>query len=79
MASIGLGYYVVFVRHVGDSKASNIYLVLEREPRFCKTWFPPSTVCLTKNMLTLPPFSNYEETGLTFTVDDLTWLKSRMR
>jgi trehalose-6-phosphatase len=32
--------YVVVVRHVGISKASDIKLVLQRKPRTGKTWFP---------------------------------------
>jgi hypothetical protein len=41
MASIRRDNYVVFVQHVGGSKAACIILVLQREPRFGKIhWFP---------------------------------------
>jgi hypothetical protein len=39
MAFVGPGHYVVVVLHVGGSKASDIKLVLHREPRNDKTWF----------------------------------------
>jgi hypothetical protein len=39
MASLGLGNYVVVVLKTRGSKASDIKLVLQREPRFGKTWF----------------------------------------
>jgi hypothetical protein len=39
MASLGPGNYVVVVLHVGGSKASDIKLVLQREPRIGKTLF----------------------------------------
>jgi hypothetical protein len=38
MVSVGLGHYVVVVLHVGGSKASDIKLVLYREPRIGKTF-----------------------------------------
>jgi hypothetical protein len=40
MAFVGHGDYLVAVLHVGGSKASHIKLVLQREPRSGKTWFP---------------------------------------
>jgi hypothetical protein len=44
MAYVGPGRYVVVVLHVGGSKASDIKLVLQREPRFGKTWFPAGSI-----------------------------------
>jgi hypothetical protein len=44
MASVGLGHYVVAVLHVGGSKASDIKLVLQREPRTVNIWFHASSI-----------------------------------
>jgi hypothetical protein len=40
MAYVGPRRYVVVVLHVGGTKLSNAKLVLQREPRTGKTWFP---------------------------------------
>jgi 8-oxo-dGTP pyrophosphatase MutT (NUDIX family) len=44
MASVGHGRYVVVVLHVGGTKLSNVKLVIQREPRTGKTWFPGGSV-----------------------------------
>jgi 8-oxo-dGTP pyrophosphatase MutT (NUDIX family) len=44
MASLGHGNYFVVVLLVGGSKASGIKLVLQREPRTGKTWFPAGSI-----------------------------------
>jgi 8-oxo-dGTP pyrophosphatase MutT (NUDIX family) len=44
MACVGPGRYVVVVLHVGGTKLSNVKLVLQREPRTGKTWFPAGSV-----------------------------------
>jgi 8-oxo-dGTP pyrophosphatase MutT (NUDIX family) len=44
MASVGPGNYVVAVLHVGGSEAFDIKLVLQCEPRSCKTWFLAGSV-----------------------------------
>jgi hypothetical protein len=41
MASVGPGHSVVAVLHVGGSKASDIKLVLQREPCTSKTGSQP--------------------------------------
>jgi ADP-ribose pyrophosphatase YjhB (NUDIX family) len=43
MAFVGPGRYLV-VLHVGGTKLSDIKLVLQREPRYGKTWFPAGSV-----------------------------------
>jgi hypothetical protein len=35
---------VVVVLHVGGPKASDVKLVLQREPRTSKTWFPAGLI-----------------------------------
>jgi hypothetical protein len=57
MASLGIGNYVVVVQRVGGSTASCIKLVLQREPRTCKTWFTVCSICLAKSLSTRP-FTN---------------------
>jgi hypothetical protein len=44
MASVGLGRYLVVVIHVRGTKLSDIKLVLQREPRSGKTWFPTGSL-----------------------------------
>jgi hypothetical protein len=54
MASLGPRNYVVVVVHVGGSKASDVKLVLQREPRSGKARFLPVLFCLMKDPSTLP-------------------------
>jgi hypothetical protein len=42
MASTGPGRYVVVVLHLGGIKLADVKLVLQREPRYGKTWFSAS-------------------------------------
>jgi hypothetical protein len=44
MASVGPRRYVVVVLDVGGTKLSDVKLVLQREPRSCRTWFPAGSV-----------------------------------
>jgi 8-oxo-dGTP pyrophosphatase MutT (NUDIX family) len=74
MASVGLGRYVVVVIHVGGTKLSNGKLVLQREPRTGKTWFPASSVTTNEEHVDAAARELHEETGLTLTPDDLTLL-----
>jgi hypothetical protein len=68
----------VVARHVGGSKASDIKLVLQREPRTGKPYFLVGSILLDE-----APVDNavvcelFEETGLTMTVDDLTLLSGK--
>jgi 8-oxo-dGTP pyrophosphatase MutT (NUDIX family) len=74
MASVGPGRYVVLVIHVGGTKLSNIKLVLQREPRTGKTWFPAGSVAANGEHVDAAVRELHEETGLTLTPDDLTVL-----
>jgi ADP-ribose pyrophosphatase YjhB (NUDIX family) len=74
MAFVGLGRYVVVVIHVGGTKLSNVKLVLQREPRTCKTWFPAGSVTANEEHVDDAVREFHEETGLTLTPDDLTLL-----
>jgi hypothetical protein len=58
MASVGPGRYVVVVLHVGETKLSEVKLVLKREPRTGKTWFPAGSVTANESLLMLP-FESY--------------------
>jgi hypothetical protein len=59
MAYVGSGRYVVLVLHVGGTKLSNVKLMLQRELRTGKTWFPVGSQSqLTKSLLMLP-FASY--------------------
>jgi 8-oxo-dGTP pyrophosphatase MutT (NUDIX family) len=74
MASVGLGRYVVVVIHLGGTKLSNVKLVLQREPRTGKTWFPAGSVTSNEALVDAAVRELHEETGLTLTPDDLTLL-----
>jgi 8-oxo-dGTP pyrophosphatase MutT (NUDIX family) len=74
MASVGPGRYVVLVIHVGGTKLSNVKLVLQREPRTGKTWFPAGSVTANESPVDAAVRELHEETGLTLTPDDLTLL-----
>jgi 8-oxo-dGTP pyrophosphatase MutT (NUDIX family) len=74
MAYVGPGRYVVVVLHVGGTKLSNVKLVLRREPRAGKTWFPAGSVAANEELVDAAVRELREETGLTLTPDDLTLL-----
>jgi 8-oxo-dGTP pyrophosphatase MutT (NUDIX family) len=74
MASVGHGRFVVVVIHVGGATHSNVKLVLQREPRTGKTWFPVGSVSATEEPLDAAVRELREETGLSLTPDDLTLL-----
>jgi 8-oxo-dGTP pyrophosphatase MutT (NUDIX family) len=75
MASVGPGRYVVVVLHVGGTKLSDVKLVLQREPRTGKTWFPAGSVTANEEPVDAAVRELHEETGLILTPDDLTLLR----
>jgi ADP-ribose pyrophosphatase YjhB (NUDIX family) len=74
MASVGHGRYVVVVLHVGGTKLSDIKLVLKREPRSSKSWFPSGSVTANEEHVDFAVRELHVETGLILTPDDLTLL-----
>jgi 8-oxo-dGTP pyrophosphatase MutT (NUDIX family) len=72
MASVGHGHFVVVVIHVGGTKLSDVKLVLQREPRIGKTWFPVGSVLPNEEPADAAVRELHEETGLTLTPEDLT-------
>jgi ADP-ribose pyrophosphatase YjhB (NUDIX family) len=74
MVVVGPGRYVVVVLHVGGTKLSDIKLVLQREPRTGKTWFPVGYVTANEEHVDAAVRKLHEETGLILTPDDLTML-----
>jgi hypothetical protein len=72
MASLEPGNYVVVALHVGSSKALDVKLVLQREPRISKTWFLAGSILPNEAHVDAPVRALFEETCLTLTVDDLT-------
>jgi ADP-ribose pyrophosphatase YjhB (NUDIX family) len=74
MASIGPGRYVVVVLHVGGTKLSDIKLVLQREHRYGKTWFPAGSVTTNEELVDAAVRELHEESGPILTPDDLTLL-----
>jgi 8-oxo-dGTP pyrophosphatase MutT (NUDIX family) len=78
MASVGHGRYVVVVLHVGGTKLSNVKLVLQREPRIGKTWFPDGSVTANEEPVDVDVRELHEETGLNLTPDDLTLLSDAL-
>jgi 8-oxo-dGTP pyrophosphatase MutT (NUDIX family) len=74
MAIVGHGHYVVVVLHVGGSKAADIKLVLQREPRNGETWFHVGSILPNEEHVDVAVRKLREETGLILTRDDLTML-----
>jgi 8-oxo-dGTP pyrophosphatase MutT (NUDIX family) len=74
MASVGPGRYVVVALHVGGTKRSDVKLVLQREPRTGKTWFPAGSITANEEHVDPTVRELHEETGLILTPDDLTLL-----
>jgi 8-oxo-dGTP pyrophosphatase MutT (NUDIX family) len=74
MASVGPKRYVVVVLHVRGIKLSNVNLVLQREPRTGKTWFPAGSVTVNEEPVDVAVRELHEENGLILTPDDLTLL-----
>jgi 8-oxo-dGTP pyrophosphatase MutT (NUDIX family) len=74
MASVGPGRYVVVVLHVGGTRLSDIKLVLQREPRYGKTWFLAGSVSTNEEHVDAALRELHEEIGLILTPDDLTQL-----
>jgi ADP-ribose pyrophosphatase YjhB (NUDIX family) len=72
MAYVGHGRYVVVVLHVGGSKLADIKLVLQREPRSGKTWFPVGSVSANEDHVDAAVRKLHEETCLILTHNDLT-------
>jgi ADP-ribose pyrophosphatase YjhB (NUDIX family) len=64
----------VAVPHVGGTKLSDIKLVLQREPRTGRTWFPAHLVTANEEHVDATVRELHEETGLILTPDDLTLL-----
>jgi ADP-ribose pyrophosphatase YjhB (NUDIX family) len=74
MASVGPGRYVVVVLHAGGTKLADVKLVLQREPRSSKTWFPAGAVVANEELVDAAVRELHQETGLILTLDDLTKL-----
>jgi 8-oxo-dGTP pyrophosphatase MutT (NUDIX family) len=68
----------VVVIHVGGTQLYDVKLVLQREPRTGKTWFPASSVTANEEHVDAAVRELHEETGLTLTPDDLTLLRDAL-
>jgi 8-oxo-dGTP pyrophosphatase MutT (NUDIX family) len=77
MASVGPNNYAVVVRHVGGSKASDIKLVLQRDPRTGKTLFHVGSILPNEEHVDAIIRELFEKTGLAMTVDDLTLFSNK--
>jgi ADP-ribose pyrophosphatase YjhB (NUDIX family) len=64
----------VVVLHVGGTKLSDVKLVLQREPRSGKTWFPAGLVAANEELVDAAVCELHEKIGLILTPDDLTLL-----
>jgi 8-oxo-dGTP pyrophosphatase MutT (NUDIX family) len=76
MASVGPSRYVVVVLRVDGSKLADIKLVLQREPRSGKTWFPAGSISSNEEHVDAAVRELHEETGLVLTPNDLTLLRN---
>jgi ADP-ribose pyrophosphatase YjhB (NUDIX family) len=65
---------VAVVLHVGGSKLADVKLVLQREPRSGKTWFPYGLISYDEEHVDGAVRELHEESGLILTHDDLTLL-----
>jgi 8-oxo-dGTP pyrophosphatase MutT (NUDIX family) len=72
---VGPSNYVVTILLVRGSKASNTKLVLHRELRSGRTWFPAYSTLVNKELLDATARELFEEFGITkLTVHDSTLL-----
>jgi hypothetical protein len=76
MASLGHSNYVVILLTIGGSKAYDIKLVLEREPRIGETWLLIGPILPNEEPIDVVVHELHEETSLTLTLDDLTLLSN---
>jgi 8-oxo-dGTP pyrophosphatase MutT (NUDIX family) len=74
MNYVGPCHCVVVVLHVDGSRASDIKLVLQREPRYGRAWFPYGSILPYEEHVDAVVRELHEETGLVLTLDDLTIL-----
>jgi 8-oxo-dGTP pyrophosphatase MutT (NUDIX family) len=74
MAFLGPVNNVVVVPHVGGSKASDIKLILQSEPRNDTTWFLAGLILPNEAPVDGGARELFQEIGLTMTVNDLTLL-----
>jgi 8-oxo-dGTP pyrophosphatase MutT (NUDIX family) len=58
------------VIHVGGTKPSDLKLILQREPRSGKTWFPAGSVLSNEEHVDAAVRELHEETGLVLTPED---------
>jgi 8-oxo-dGTP pyrophosphatase MutT (NUDIX family) len=65
---------VVVVLHVGGTKLSDVKLVLQREPRYGKTWFRARSVKANEEHVDAAVRELHEETRLILTPHNLTLL-----
>jgi hypothetical protein len=72
MTSLGFGNYVVDVLSVGGLKASDIKLLLQREPRTGKSWFLAASISPYEKQVDAAVRELLAENGLTLIVLDLT-------
>jgi ADP-ribose pyrophosphatase YjhB (NUDIX family) len=77
-AYVGPGRYVVVILHVGGTKLSDVKLVLQREPRTGKTWFPAGSVKGNEEPIDVAVRELHEETRLILTPDNLTLLSDAL-
>jgi 8-oxo-dGTP pyrophosphatase MutT (NUDIX family) len=66
--------YVVVVLSVGGTNPSDIKLVLQREPRTTKVWFPAGSILSNGAHVDAAVREMFEETCLTLTVHDVMML-----
>jgi ADP-ribose pyrophosphatase YjhB (NUDIX family) len=65
---------MVLVIHVRGTKQSEVKLLLQREPRYGKTWFPGGSILPNEELADAAVRELHKETGLALTPDDLTLL-----
>jgi 8-oxo-dGTP pyrophosphatase MutT (NUDIX family) len=76
MAFVGPRSNMVAVLHVGGSKAYDIKLILQREPRTSKTWFPAASILPNGEHVDAAVRELFEGTSLISTSGDLNMLSN---
>jgi 8-oxo-dGTP pyrophosphatase MutT (NUDIX family) len=78
MASFRIYTYVVIVLPVGSPNASDIKLVLQREPKSNRAWFPVGAGLTNEGHVDVAVRELLEETGMTLIVDKFTMLSGKV-
>jgi ADP-ribose pyrophosphatase YjhB (NUDIX family) len=78
MAFVGPYNYALVVLRVGSPNASDMKIVLQREPKSDKAWFLVGTVLPDEEHVDAAVYKFFEETGMIMTDGDLTLMSGKV-